>query len=286
MPKPRRYHRAHDTELRQWAEAGDLRAEFEQLHRAKIRQMVDDLAVNPQTSFGPPDYVVHLSKNLGLRVQKGGTSVMVSLLLDERTPRQAILDHWDEIAAWQDRLRKWQGPQRAETGYVAMIAPWHAVWRSGTQADPSYATLAQWLNNGIADNLAIFVASLKLEPPPGRPPAFERLLDVPSWSVPSDHWASSLFQAIRIMEDLGVPPEAIRDYCLRALEALTEAWTEVRQHEGCHTFDGWWKKLLDHVKAKPQRDNPFQPDQPLDRDRIIDKLKQRHQQRPPQYPHR
>jgi hypothetical protein len=56
MPKPRHYHRAHDTELRQWAEAGDLRAEFEQLHRAKIRHMVDDLASNPQTSNGPLRY--------------------------------------------------------------------------------------------------------------------------------------------------------------------------------------------------------------------------------------
>ena len=280
MSKPRRYHRAHDTELRQWAETGDLRAELEQLHRAKIRQMVDDLAANPQTSCGPPEYVVHLSKNLGLRVQKGGTSVVVSLLLDERTPKQAILEHWAEIAAWQERIRKWQGPHRADRGYVAMIAPWHAVWRSGKAADPSYATLAQWLNNEIATVLAIFVASLKLETPLGCPPVFERLLDVPSWSVPSDHWASNLFQAILIMEELGMPPEAIRAYCLPALDALITAWTEVRQREEAHTFDGWWEILLDHVKTKPQRDNPFQPDQPIDRDRIIDKLKQRRRQRP------
>jgi hypothetical protein len=280
MPKSRRYHRAHDTELRQWAETGDLQAEFEQLHRAKIRQMVDDLAANPQTSFGPPDYVVPLDRSLGLRIQKGGTSVVVSLLLDERTSKQTILNHWSEIAAWQDRLRKWQGPRRAERGYVAMIAPWHAVWRAGPKADPSHATLAEWLNNNIADDLAIFVASLKLEPPQGPSPVFERLLDVPSWSVPSDHWASNLFQAILIMEELGMPPEAIRAYCLSALDVLITAWTKVRQREEAHTFDGWWKILLDHVKTNPHRDNPFQPDQPIDRDRIIDKLKQRRKQRP------
>jgi hypothetical protein len=281
MPTPRRYHRAHDTELRQWAEAGDLRAEFEQLHRGKIRQMVDDLAANPQTSLEPPDYVVHLSKNLGLRVQKGGTLVVLSLILDERTPKQAILHHWDEINAWQERLRKWQGPWNSEERYIANVAPWHGVWRSGrTTADPSYATLAQWVNNGITTNLAIFVASLQLEPPPGHRPAFERLLDVPSWSVPSDHWASGLFEAIKEMEAWGMSSEAIRDYCLRALDALTEAWTEVRQREEAHTFDGWWKILLDHVESDPQPGNPFQPDQPIDRERIIDKLKQRRRQRP------
>jgi hypothetical protein len=176
MPKPWPYHRAHDRELLRRAEIGDLQAEFEQLHREKIRQMVDDLAANPQTSFGPSDYVVPLDRSLGLRVQKGGTSVVVSLLLDERTSRQTILNHWGEIAAWQDRLRKWQGPQRGGTGYVAAIAPWHAVWQSGMKADPSYATLAEWLNNEIATDLAIFVATLKLEPPQGPPPVFERLL--------------------------------------------------------------------------------------------------------------
>jgi hypothetical protein len=89
-----------------------------------------------------------------------------------------------------------------------------------------------------------------------------------------------LFQAILIMEELGMPPEAIRAYCLPALDTLTEAWTEVRQREEAHTFDGWWTILLDHVKTNPRRDNPFQPDQPIDRDRIIDKLKQRRKQRP------
>ena len=281
MPKSRRYHRAHDTELRQWAETGDLRAEFERLHREKIGHMVHDLTANPQISFGPPAYVVPLSEHLGLRVEKGATSVGLSLLLDEGTSKQAILDHWDEIVVWRDRLQKWHGPWSSETGHVAAVAGWHAVWRSGAKAEPSYATLAAWLNHAIASELAMFVASLQLEPPPGASPTLERLLDQPSWCVPSDHWASSLFNAVRIMEDLGMAPAAIRDYCLRAVAALTDAWTEVRQSGGHHTFDGWWTRLLQHVQTRAQRDHPIRRDQPLDRDHIISKLRQWRQQRPP-----
>jgi hypothetical protein len=286
MPESRRYHRAHDIELRQWAEAGDLQAELERVHREKIKQMVHDLTVNPQTSFGPPDYVVPLSKNLRLRVQKGGASVVVSLLLDERTPKQDILNHWDEITAWQERLRKWQGPRNSTTGYVASIAHWHGVWGTGVNTDPSYATLAQWLNKDIAANLAMFVKTLRSEPPPGVPPVLERLLDLPFWSVPPDHWASSLFDAIRIMDEMGMSPEAIRDYCMRAVATLTTAWTEVSQQGGAHTFDKWWEKLLDHVQAQSGLDGLIGQDYPIDRDRLLDKLKQWRKQRPPEDLHR
>jgi hypothetical protein len=281
MPNSRRYHRAHDTELRQWAEAGDLRAEFEQLHRAKIRHMVDDLASNPQTSNGPPSYVVPLNQNLGLHFQKGGTLVGLSLIINERTPKQAILDHWDEIGAWQERLRKWQGPWSSEERYITNIASWHGVWRSErTTAHPSYATLAQWQNSEIAVYLAEFVACLQLGYHPDPPPTLDCLLDQPSWSVPSDHWAAALFEAIRIMEAWGMSREAVRDYCRRAVATLTDAWTEVSQQGGPYLFDEWWEKLLDHVQTQDRQDSPIRRDQPIDRDRTIDKLKQWRRQRP------
>jgi hypothetical protein len=218
-----------------------------------------------------------------LRFEKGSGWVVLSLLLNECTPKQAILDRWDEIDVWRERLRKWQGPWDSKTSYVANMARWHGVWQSGTKADPSYATLARWLNNEIAVHLAMFVTSPQLDHPLEAPPAIERLLAQPSWCVPPDHWASSVFNAIRIMEDFGLSRAAIRDYCLRAVGALTEAWIEVSQQTGPHTFDGWWHNLLHHVQSQARRDHPIRGDQPLDRDRIIDKLKQWRRQRPPQY---
>jgi hypothetical protein len=261
MPRPQRYHRAPDFRLSAWAQDGDLLAEFELTHRDTIRQMVDDLRASRTPSLSPEAYEFHLSKTLRLHFRKEGGMVVLSIPLDGRIPKQAIIDHWVEIEAWFERLQSWQGPRNQEAGLLDKMSAWNAQphkrinqelvsarkaygYKSVKRVNSrSYQALASARNAEIAGSLKDFAANLWLERLRGRTVNLDALLDLPSWRFPSQHWTAPLKYAIWIMEVMGLSPEAIGQSCRSALDNL---------NNGQPTFDA---------------------DQPLDRDCIINKLR-------------
>jgi hypothetical protein len=261
MPRLRHYHTAPTFRLGEWTKDGDLLAEFELTHRTTIRQMVDDFRAIPPTSLGPESYAFHLSKTLRLHFRKERGIVVLSISLDGRIPKQAIIDHWAEIEAWLERLQSWQGLRTQEARLLNKMAAWNASphkhinqelvsarkasgYKHVKQVNPrSYQALASGRNAEIAGSLKDFARNLWLERQRGRTVSLDALLDLPSWRFPSQHWTAPLKYAIWIMEVMGLSPEAIGQSCRSALDNL---------NNGQPTFDA---------------------DQPLDRDCIINKLR-------------
>jgi len=261
MPRPRHYHKTPDFRLDEWAKDGDPRAEFERIHRTTIRRMVDDLMASPITPLGPQSYEFHLSRTLRLHFRKEGPIVVLSIPLDGATPKQSLIDHWDEMEAWRVRLEGWQGVWTQDAHLLNKMAAWNAqphkhinqesVSASRTHGSQhvktvnsrSYQTLARGRNAEIAGSLEDFATSLGLERLRGRTVDLDALLDLPSWRFPSQHWTSPLKYAVWMMEVMGLSREAIRESCRSALDNLTD--------------------------GRPA----FNTDEPLDRDRIINQLK-------------
>jgi hypothetical protein len=271
MPRPRNYHSAPAFRLDEWAKDGDLLAEFERAHHTTIRQMVDDFRATPPTSLGPESYGFHLSETLRLHFRKEGGMVVLSIRLDGRIPKQVMIDHWDEIEAWRVRLQRWQGLRTQEAHLLNKMAAWNAPphrhinrelvnsrkayeYKPVKQVNPrSYQALASGRNADIAGSLNDFAQNLWLERHRGRTVNLDALFDVPSWRFPSQHWTSPLKYAVWIMEVMGLSREAIGQWCRSALNNLSH--------------------------GRPA----FDTDQPLDRDRIINKLK-RWRRRSPESP--
>jgi hypothetical protein len=111
--------------------------------------------------------------------------LLLSMFIDETTSIDKVTACWDTIAAWRDQLAIWQGPSSMAGRYVAMLARWHAVWRSGKHAKPSSRDLANSVNTEVAVTLEEFWGAARDE---GQAIDLAALLAEPSpESVPADH---------------------------------------------------------------------------------------------------
>jgi hypothetical protein len=269
MSRARVYHRAPEARLALWAADGDLRADAELAHRRTVKAMVDDLAANPPTAYGPPEHIVPLSNTIQLRFQKGAW-VFLSLLLIERPSKTQTGMAWELIEAWQGRLDGWQGPQGSAVRILAQQEDRHASPYPPMMK--SYAALARGLNIEITQALMNFFEALRARrvgyvengeiripltdlplPDPAswgkallidfdsllewvsrqvsaQPIDLDPLLDLASWEYPPKHWASELQRAVWLMENIGLPHHEIRTICRVAIDNL-EAGKHAFYHE-------------------------------------------------------
>jgi hypothetical protein len=184
--------------------------------RAIIEQMLEDVRSPDLRPQGPPEYVIRLARGVRLRFEKAGGMLILSMLIDETTSRDAASACWESIAFWRKQLADWQGPSTTENRYIAMLARWHGVWRGGKHAKPSAADLASWVNTEVAGILEDFWESARHE---GQAIDLADLL-ASAESVPVDNWAFGLSSAVTILKSMGLSPDDIRAVCEYAIENL------------------------------------------------------------------
>jgi hypothetical protein len=187
--------------------------------RAIIEQMARDARHPNRPPQGPPEYIITLAPGMRLRFERGSCVVM-SLLIDETTARDAVMACWEAIAAWRDQLAVWQGPTSPAGRYIANLARWHGAWRQGQHGKPSAADLARGVNVEVAGALEDCVAVARHRRHPLDAPAIAAPLAGPPAQAPADPWAWGLYDAAAIFDAVGLSAADIVAYCQYAIANL------------------------------------------------------------------
>jgi hypothetical protein len=219
MARPRSYYKTPHFRLEQWADAGDLRAEFELTHRRTVQQMVYDVTADPQTSVAPHDYRIHLSSRVRLYFCKADVRVILSMQSEEPLSRREFTRHYDAIETWKARLHDWQVNNSEEHRLLTKMRDRQG--RGQLSRVTSYATRAAAINAEIAGSLSDFATQLDLAKHQGRPLDLEAFLKLESWQFPPYHVGWPLQRAMQLMELFGISRQALQDYCRQVIENLT-----------------------------------------------------------------
>ena len=197
MPGQAKRHRRYHLLSRESLESlRDMEGDEEAEGVLEEREIVRDLATNPDSQYAEPQ--VRLAPRVWLKFKKDGSGrVCVWLELDESLTLEKIKIHWEEIREWQNFLRDWQGP--GQFGIETFVNHLHLFHKQGF----SYADIAELVANEALSWLQ-WLHSRKLK-------KFEAALArLDNWSdEETQHWASKCSAALQKFRLAGARDEEL-----------------------------------------------------------------------------